>query len=67
MPIVILQLPDVKRKTETRPRECRYCKGETFQRWGGVRKLSGIPRCKALNVPMRRRGAKSGKAISLSR
>lgn len=38
MPIVLLQLPDVKCKTEDRPRECRYCKGETFQRWGGVRK-----------------------------
>lgn len=38
MSIVILQLPDVKRKTETRPRECPYCSGETFQRWGKVRK-----------------------------
>ena len=38
MPIVILELPDVKQKTETRPRECRYCGGETFQRWGKVRK-----------------------------
>jgi transposase-like protein len=38
MPIVLLQLPDVKRKTETRPGECRYCKGEIFQRWGGVGK-----------------------------
>ena len=38
MPIVILQLPDVKRKTEIRPQECPYCGGETFQRWGKVRK-----------------------------
>jgi transposase-like protein len=38
MPIVLLQLPDVKRKTETRPGKCRYCKGEIFQRWGGVGK-----------------------------
>jgi hypothetical protein len=34
MSIVVLQLPDVKRKSENRPRECRYCHGETFQRWG---------------------------------
>lgn len=38
MSIVVLQLPDVKRKTETRPQKCRYCQGETFQRWGSVRK-----------------------------
>ena len=38
MSIVVLQLPDVKRKTEVRPRKCHYCQGETFQRWGGVRK-----------------------------
>lgn len=36
MPIVILQLPDVKRKTEKRPHECPYCQGKTFQRWGEV-------------------------------
>lgn len=38
MPIVILQRPPVKQKTETRPQECPYCSGETFQRWGKVRK-----------------------------
>lgn len=38
MSIVVLQLPDVKRKTEVRPGQCRYCQGETFQRWGRVRK-----------------------------
>ena len=38
MPIVTLHLPVVKRKTETRPQECPYCSGETFQRWGKVRK-----------------------------
>jgi transposase-like protein len=36
MPIVILQLPEVKQKTESRPTQCRYCAGETFQRWGKV-------------------------------
>ncbi len=38
MSIVVLKLPDVKRKTGTRPRECPYCEGEIFQRWGGVKK-----------------------------
>ena len=38
MPIVILQLPDAKDKTEIRPQECPYCGGETFQRWGKVRR-----------------------------
>lgn len=38
MSIVVLKLPDVKRKTEARPRKCRYCEGETFQRWGQVQK-----------------------------
>lgn len=38
MTIVVLKLPDVKRKTEERPRGCPYCEGETFQRWGRVKK-----------------------------
>jgi transposase-like protein len=38
MSIVVLRLPNVKRKTETRPKKCRYCPGETFQRWGRVKK-----------------------------
>jgi len=38
MAIVVLKLPNVKRKTESRPRKCRYCKGNTFQRWGQVNK-----------------------------
>jgi len=38
MAIVILQLPNVKRKTEIRPKKCPYCPGEAFQRWGKVRK-----------------------------
>lgn len=38
MSIVVLKLPDVKRKTEERPKRCPYCKGETFQRWGRVNK-----------------------------
>ena len=38
MSIVVLKLPDVKRKREARPRCCPYCQGETFQRWGRVNK-----------------------------
>ena len=36
MSIVLLQLPNVKRKNETRPDICPYCQGFTFQRWGKV-------------------------------
>ena len=38
MSILVLKLPDVKRQSEGRPKECPYCQGETFQRWGRVRK-----------------------------
>jgi len=38
MAIVVLKLPDVKRKTEVRPKKCKYCEGSTFQRWGQVNK-----------------------------
>lgn len=38
MAIVVLKLPDVKRKREERPKQCPYCEGETFQRWGQVKK-----------------------------
>ena len=38
MSIVVLNLPSVKRNREERPRQCPYCKGETFQRWGQVKK-----------------------------
>lgn len=38
MSIVVLKLPDVKRKMEVRPKRCAYCGGETFQRWGRVNK-----------------------------
>lgn len=38
MAIVVLKLPDVKQKTEERPKRCPDCKGETFQRWGPVNK-----------------------------
>jgi hypothetical protein len=38
MSIVVLKLPDVKQKREERPKKCRYCAGNTFQRWGVVNK-----------------------------
>src|SRR5512135_1592756 len=38
MSIVVLKLPEVKRKREERPKRCPYCEGETFQRWGQVNK-----------------------------
>jgi transposase-like protein len=38
MAIVVLELPNVKRKIESRPRQCPNCQGETFQRWGQVNK-----------------------------
>jgi len=50
MPIVVLQLPDVKRKTENRPQKCKYCPGETFQRWGKVKKPVRDNRCRYVFV-----------------
>ena len=50
MAIVILQLPIVKRKNETRPRQCPYCSGETFQRWGAIRKSVRDPRLRSVRV-----------------
>ena len=38
MTIVVLKLPNVKRRREERPRRCPHCGGETFQRWGQVNK-----------------------------
>lgn len=35
MSIVVLKLPEVKSKEESRPSKCPICKGEVFQRWGG--------------------------------
>ncbi len=50
MAILVLKLPDVKRKTEERPKECPYCSGETFQRWGCVPKPVRDPRCRKVKV-----------------
>jgi len=50
MSILVLKLPDVKRKTGERPRECPYCSGETFQRWGQVVKPVRDTCCRKIRV-----------------
>jgi transposase-like protein len=50
MTIVVLKLPDVKRRTEARPKECPYCNGETFQRWGEVCKPVKDTYCRGVRV-----------------
>jgi len=50
MSILVLKLPDVKRKTEARPKECPYCGGETFERWGQVRKAVRDTQCRNVCV-----------------
>ncbi len=50
MSIVVLKLPNVKRSTEERPKECPYCAGETFQRWGQEKKPVKDMRCRKVRV-----------------
>jgi hypothetical protein len=50
MTILVLKLPDVKRSREDRPKECPYCAGETFQRWGQVRKPVRDTQCRKVRV-----------------
>jgi hypothetical protein len=50
MGILVLKLPDVKRKTEIRPKGCPYCQGETFQRWGRTEKAVRDNRCRKVRV-----------------
>lgn len=50
MTIVVLKLPDVKRCTESRPKKCPECGGETFQRWGQVRKPVRDTRYRTIRV-----------------
>jgi transposase-like protein len=50
MAIVLLKLPVVKRGREERPRQCPYCAGVTFQRWGPVRKPVRDVRCRSVQV-----------------
>ena len=50
MSIVVLRLPDVKHKSQIRPQHCPYCSGETFQRWGWVRKPVRDSRYRSVQV-----------------
>ena len=50
MSIVTLRLPPVKRQTEQRPQSCPNCYGETFQRWGRVRKPVRDNRLRSVQV-----------------
>ena len=50
MSIVVLNLPAVKRKVEERPKQCAYCGGETFQRWGQVNKRLKDTRVRQVKV-----------------
>ncbi len=50
MSIAVLKLPDIKRKREERPRDCPYCEGQIFQRWGQVRKPVRDVRCRTVQV-----------------
>jgi transposase-like protein len=50
MSIVILRLPNVKRQTKNRPQQCPHCHGETFQRWGRVRKPVRDNRLRSVQV-----------------
>jgi len=47
---IVLQLPSVKRINSTRPRKCKYCQGETFQRWGQVAKKIKDTRIRTVTV-----------------
>ena len=50
MSIVVLKLPDVKRKSKTCSRECPYCQGVTLQLWGGKRKPVKDSRLRSVKV-----------------
>ena len=50
MSILVLKLPNVKRSTEERPKQCPYCTGETFQRWGQVNKAVRDTKARKIRV-----------------
>lgn len=60
MSIVVLKLPDVKSGTEERPKECPYCAGETFQRWGRWKDSSSKGRSSTKTIPASRRSNRTG-------
>lgn len=49
---IVLQLPAVARKKDSRPANCPYCKGTTFQSWGKVKR--GIKDTKVRSVQVKR-------------
>jgi transposase-like protein len=50
MSIVLLQLPEVKYIQTDRPKQCLYCPGEIFQRWGCNAKRVRDPRLREILV-----------------
>ena len=48
--MIVLQLPQVKRNKSVRPRECPYCQGETFQRWGATERKIKDTKVRTVNV-----------------
>jgi len=50
MSIVVLRLPEVKPKSESRPRRCPHCERETFQGWGKLRKPVRDSRYRSVQV-----------------
>jgi transposase-like protein len=47
---IVLQLPETKRINSARPRKCKHCQGETFQRWGRVVRKVKDPRMRSVVV-----------------
>ena len=50
MSIVTIKLADVKSQTNERPEKCPHCEGETFQRWGQVRKTIRDQKVKEVSI-----------------
>lgn len=48
--MIVLQLQPVKRNKSKRPTKCRYCEGETFQRWGRETRKIKDPKIKSVKV-----------------
>lgn len=48
---IVLQLPQVERRQQTRPSKCPYCKGETFQAWGMVSRQIKDTKVRRVEVP----------------
>lgn len=48
--MIVLQLPEIREKKEKRPKKCKYCQGETFQRWGEAKKQIKDTKIKTVEV-----------------